>query len=208
MSRVKRKEEKFYAYLSRFIDEALAASELYAQVLASYPASREFIPQLKSHEHAGDELVREIMAELSASFITPFDREDIAALTRNIDCIVDGEEGVCARLEIFDVDWVPSEAVKMGELTLSAVRSLREVFEKLPNFKKDPAPVIEKVVEVRRIENEGDRVYRGGLGNLFASDTAVIDILRWTKLLDKMEETLDFCEAVASTVQGVVIKNA
>ncbi|WP_072500240.1 DUF47 domain-containing protein, partial [Olsenella phocaeensis] len=158
-----------------------------------------------------DEHVRKIMKELYASFITPFDRNDISDLALKMDDIVDYIEGVCTGLDLFNMSGTRVEARQMAELTLQAVKELCVMFDHLSDYKSDSV-VMEKAIAVGNIEDEGDNVYEQGLRNLFHDDT--LDearrghVVGWMRVFDRMEGCLDACDAAAGVVRSVIMKSA
>lgn len=208
MSRVSRKEDLFFQKFREFSARMVDAGELFDGLFNTYPqGAGAKIARIKEIEVQCDDLVRDIMTTLYQSFITPFDREDITEITGELDEIVDGLEGVSARLGLYDIDRVRPEAIELSRLTLRAIRRLNDAFDNFSNYKRDPS-VVEALIETADIEDRGDKVYRGALGNVFREKGDPIETVKWKSLLDKMEDTLDACKAVASAVLAVIVKNA
>ena len=206
MRRVKHKEDVFYGLLADFGHKIAEVGQDYATLVRNYPQSRDLVAKMKAYEVDCDHHVAKILTELYGSFVTPFDREDIAMLARTMDGVVDQMEGASRRFELFRVEEMHPEAIRMADLTASACVQLGELFDHLPNFHKDPV-VMERVRSVGTLEDEGDVVYRGALGDLFAG-TDPMETLKWVMLLERMEAALDCCKSVGNIVQGVVVKNA
>ena len=210
MARIK-KEDPFYTLLRDFSTEILATAEDYVKFVEGYPDSITMIPAMKLHEGRSDEHVRKIMKELYASFITPFDRNDISDLALKMDDIVDYIEGVCTGLDLFNMSGTRVEARQMAELTLQAVKELCVMFDHLSDYKSDHV-VMEKAIAVGNIEDEGDNVYEQGLRHLFHDDT--LDearrghVVGWMRVFDRMEGCLDACDSAAGVVRAVIMKSA
>lgn len=207
MSRVRHIENQFYDKFIELATEVAAASEVYSDIAHNWPAKKARIPEVKEYEVKCDAIMRETLTLLENSFITPFDREDINLLVRELDHIADGMDNVTARFDLYDIDDMRPEAVQMTDLTLQACTELRELFEHFENFKKDPV-VREKMHTVGTIEDEGDTVSRHGLANIFREHNDAVEVLKWKSLLDTMEATVDSCKAVANVVRSVLMKNA
>lgn len=207
MSKKKHKEDVFYALLQDLSASLVSSAETYVAIVSDYPASKDKIPAMKEAELACDKQVRGIMEECTRSFITPFDREDIAAAAHNMDDVIDCMEGISARLDLFAVDEMRPAAIELANLTLDATHELQSLFQHLPNYKNDSA-VLKSVVKVSKIEDKGDVTYRAALGTLYHEETDPIAIIKWTGLLDKMEDALDACEATSNVIHGVIVKNA
>lgn len=208
MSRVKRKEDVFYRLFREYGEKIVAAGEVYARIFSEeYPVPPALIHSMKDYETICDDQARKIFMELSNSFITPFDREDISTLTKRIDDIVDYMEAASGRLELFDVQDMRPEAIRLAQITVQAIGELAKVLDRLSNFKKD-GTVMELALGVDIIEDEGDAVYKTALADLFREDVPTLEIMKWSRVMDRMELALNACEHACDIVQGVVMKNA
>lgn len=207
MSRVKRKEDVFYRLFREYAEKIVTASELYMRIFREYPTSKALISGMKDYENICDEQAKKIFIELGNSFITPFDREDIGALVKRMDDVVDYMEAAASRLDLFAVERMRPEAVKLAEITVQAVAELHKIMDRMSNFKKDSS-VMELALGVDVIEDEGDAVYKTALADLFREDVPTLEIMKWSRVLDRMELALDACEHACDIVQGVVMKNA
>ncbi len=210
MARIK-KEDPFYTLLKDFSIQLEETAEHYVEVVDNYPKSREMIPRMRVDEDRCDEMVRRIMKGLYTSFITPFDRNDIADLALKLDDIADYMEGVAVGLDLFNMSGTRTEARQMAQLTREAVRELRVMFDRLPNYKNDPI-VMEKAISVGHIEDEGDTVYENAIRRLFHDDS--LDearrghVVGWLRIFDRMEACLNACDHAAGVVRSVVMKSA
>ena len=207
MSRVRHIENQFYDKFIELAHEVALAAEVFDAIANDYPAQKARIPEVKDYEIKCDAITRETLTLLENSFITPFDREDISLLVRELDHIADGMDNAAARFDLYDIDAMRPEAIQMADLTLRACKELEELFEHFENFKKDPV-VREKMHTVGTIEDEGDTVSRHGLANIFREHNDAVEVLKWKSLLDTMEATVDSCKGVANVVRSVIMKNA
>jgi predicted phosphate transport protein (TIGR00153 family) len=208
MSRVKRKEDVFYRLFREYAEKIMAVAEVYKKIFSNdYPATRTLIHSMKDYENVCDDQAKKIFMELSNSFITPFDREDINVLTKRMDDIVDYMEAAASRMDLFAVTNMRPEAVKLAEVTVQAVGELVKIMDRLSNFKKD-GTVMELALGVDVIEDEGDAIYKTALADLFREDVPTLEIMKWSRIFDRMELAIDACEHACDIVQGVVMKNA
>ncbi len=207
MSRVRHIENQFYDKFIELATQVAAASDVFVDITHHWPAQKSRIPEVKDYEVKCDAITRETLTLLENSFITPFDREDINLLVRELDHIADGMDNAAARFDLYDIDDMRPEAIQMAELTQRAAMELKELFEHFENFKRDPV-VREKMHTVGTIEDEGDTVSRQGLANIFHEHNDAVEILKWKSLLDTMESTVDSCKGVANVVRSVLMKNA
>ena len=207
MSRVSKKEDVFYQAFKDYSKIAVAAGEEFKGITNDWPDSRMRISKMKELEHQGDEVVGRVLRELNVSFITPFDREDVEKLIRNLDQIVDYLEGTAARFGLYNVNVMLDEAPAMAELVLEAIKELDTLFEHFPQFRKDPE-VMACCSRIIEIEDAGDVIHRNAVARIFAEHGDPIHIIKWNDLLQGMEDALDSCKDVANIVYGVVMKNA
>ena len=162
---------------------------------------------MKVYERECDEKVQRIMKELYASFVTPFEREDISDLALGLDDIVDGMNSVAERLDLFNVDEFRKEGAQLAELTLRACITVKEMLDHLADYKKDSA-VMEKAIAVGHVEDEGDLVYHNALSRLFRDEMTGRETVAWLRIFDRMEQALDSCDKAAGIVRSVIMKNA
>ena len=202
-----KKEDVFYTLLKELAEDLVEAGEEYVAIMREYPDSLARIPRMALYETRADEHVRDIMTRLLTSFITPFDREDIGELALAMDDVVDNMEAITLRLDLFNVQEMRVEAIEMAELTLMAVRDMREMIERLPDYKRD-SKVMEMSIAVGHVEDGGDTVYENALRKLFREEeTGGKESLAWLRVFDRQEHCLDACDHAAGVVRNVVLKS-
>ena len=201
------KEDIFYTLFKEFGAKIVETAEEYSTILDGYPETAARIPQMKVYERECDEKVQRIMKELYASFVTPFEREDISDLALGLGDIVDGMNSVAERLDLFNVDEFRKEGAQLAELTLRACITVKEMLDHLADYKKDSA-VMEKAIAVGHVEDEGDLVYHNALSRLFRDEMTGRETVAWLRIFDRMEQALDSCDKAAGIVRSVIMKNA
>lgn len=203
-----KKEDVFYTLLKELAEVLVTAGEEYVNVMNTFPESITRIPRMKMFETQADDIVRDIMTRLYTSFITPFDREDISDLALAMDDVVDYMEGVVLRLDLFNIQEMRPGAIELADLTLAAVREMREMINRLPDYKRDDA-VMKQAIAVGHIEDGADTVYEHALRTLFREDeTRGKESLAWLRVFDRMEHCLDACDKAAGVVRNVVMKSS
>ncbi len=158
-------------------------------------------------EHAADHECHRLCEALNVAFITPIDREDIYGLIKSIDDITDLIEDVANRFDMFNISSVRAEAIKMGEILEKATKMLSDLMKSFKTFKRAKVEIHELVKNVNTLENEGDRLYREVVKNLFINEKDVLEVIKWKDIFDDMENVLDACEDVADIVEGVIMKH-
>jgi predicted phosphate transport protein (TIGR00153 family) len=203
----KKKEDAFFVMFKDFSKALVVMAEKFGNIINDYCNIERTVADLKMAETECDVKTHNILEKLNESFITPFDREDIFTLTHQLDDIADLLEDIACKFVIFDVSQLRNDAVEMGNIIVDAVKQVQVLFEALPDAKKtDEAKAA--VIEINRLENIGDAVFRRALTKLFKEESDAIVVIKWRELYDNLEDTLDGCEHLADTVEGVMMKNA
>lgn len=204
---VKKKEDEFFQLLIEFSGKIIKAGEAFTDLVNDYTDVENKVAGMKTLETECDMQAHKIMAALRASFVTPFDREDIYEIANEMDAIVDSLEEVANRFVVFDVKELKPEAQQMTVNIMQAIRELEVLFKHLSEIKKNNI-VKEQIIEVNRIENEGDLLYRKSLAKLFREEKDPIELIKWKHIFEQLEASLDSCEHVANIIEGVVTKYA
>jgi predicted phosphate transport protein (TIGR00153 family) len=168
-------------------------------------ANRELIAmQLREREHAGDSVTHRIMRQLNTSFVTPFDREDIYRLASTLDDVIDAMEAAADFIVLADVGKLPA---LMGEQIVLIARSAHETADAMSRLAtlRDLEPYW---IEVNRLENEADRVYRKLLSRLFSGEYDALTMVKLREVADDLEESADALEKVAPAVETIAVKES
>lgn len=207
MARISPKEDKFY---NLFIDTAHIiheAAEGLNDLLNNLDDAENRVKAIEEVEHKGDKQAHDILEQLNRSFITPLDREDIYMIAKQMDDIIDFIEATAHRFVMFNVTTATKESLILGQMILNSCKEIISLMEELKNARKS-TKLSEKIIEINRIEDEGDQVFRRAITTLFNGETPALEVIKWKEIYDFIEQTLDACEEVANTVEGVVMKHA
>lgn len=204
---VKKKEDEFFQLLINFSAKIVKAGEAFCDLINDYSNVEEKVTAMKVLETECDMEQHKILTALKSSFVTPFDREDIYEIANEMDAIVDSLEEVANRFVVFDVKELRPASKAMTVHIMQAIRELEILFKHLSEVKKNSV-VKEQVIEVNRIENEGDILYRNALAELFREEKDPIELIKWKHLYEQLEASLDSCEHVANIIEGVITKYA
>jgi predicted phosphate transport protein (TIGR00153 family) len=199
------RDDRFFPMFTESAQNLVAATDLLAEFL-NVSANREKLAiRLREHEHAGDAVTHRVIHELNSTFVTPFDREDIYQLATLLDDVMDSMEAaadfvVLTKLE----DALPVEMSRQVELLQRAARCTYEAMGRLPTM-TDLAPYW---IEINRLENEADQVYRGLLSRLFSGAFDAITVLTLKQVADDLEDAADAFEHVANVVETIAVKES
>ena len=201
------KEDKFYEFFVQTANIAYTEAKLLLDFLNNLENSEENLKKLKEVEHEGDKKQHEILEQLNKTFITPIDREDIYIIAKDMDDIIDYIESTASRFVMFNVNECTEDAISLSKMIVQCCKELIVIMEELKNMKTSKQ-LSKKIIEVNRIEEDGDVISRKAIGDIFRKDMKVIDVIKWREIYQYLEDTLDACEDLANVIEGVVMKNA
>jgi uncharacterized protein len=165
------------------------------------------IREIERIEHVGDEITHVIFSELSKNFITPFDREDIHRLVSSIDDILDYIHGSSKRIEVYKLDNMTPEMVKLAELIKTGTEELRRAVFELKNMSK-MRDITDSLVRINSIENHADDIFDHAVAKLFENETNAIQLIKEKEILSALETATDMCEDAANVIESIVVKMA
>lgn len=201
------KDKKFFPLFEKATGNLVAISKtLYEVTNTSNPEKRkELIRQIEHMEHIGDNITHDIYNELSSTFITPFDREDIDTLTSAIDDIVDFIHGSSKRMELYKIDTMTPAIIKLSELILSSVQELHVAVSELKNM-RDVTRIKEACVKINSIENHADDIFDNAIARLFEEEKDAVKVIKMKEILSALETATDKCEDVSNVINTIIIK--
>jgi uncharacterized protein len=198
------KEEQYFAlFIQMTLYISDAARELKEMLADKNHDYREYVRRIKGLEHACDELTHSISTRLNKSFITPFDREDIYMMSTALDDIVDLINDAARSIVDYDVKEIKDYARDFAGVIERMAEQLREIVSTL----QKPKNITQRLVEIHRLENEGDDIYHAAIAELFHDERDPMTVLKWKEVYEKLEAAVDRCENVANIIESVVIKH-
>ena len=197
------KTTEFYDFFSRAGENLLATARLAEQRFRDFPQTSVDHEQVKDLENQGDELTRQIIDLLNTQYITPFDREDIYELAKAIDDVVDYIEHASELLGLYQLDSRREQSVEQCRVLVQMADHLSKALGELRQLRR----VEPHIVEVKRLEDEGDQIERRAIAGLFREDVDPLTVIRWKDIFEALEEAIDACETAADLVGNIVVKN-
>ena len=202
------KDKKFYLLLEKASGNLLDVSHALVEMLNSPPEKRkELIKQISHLEHIGDEISHEIFHELNATFITPFDREDIHALTSALDDIVDYIHGSAKRIELYKVTNITNDLIQLSELIEKCADELHKAIHELRNM-KNVSKIKEACIRINSIENHADDIFDNSIARLFEEEKNAVEIIKIKEILSSLETATDKCEDAANILESIIVKSS
>jgi uncharacterized protein Yka (UPF0111/DUF47 family) len=183
-----------------------AADRFAASVDAELPNMAEFTKEMKNFEHQGDEFTHTIITQLNKTFITPIERDDIMILIKRLDDVLDGIEACVSRFDMYDI--VKSDAYirKFGDCLRRSSLEIKSAIYLLTQ--KKLLAIQPHCVNLHELENEGDVLMREGIKHLFRNVKDPVELIKYKELYERLEETTDSCEDVATALQSIIMRNS
>jgi predicted phosphate transport protein (TIGR00153 family) len=194
---------EFFALFATASANTVEISRLLVELLDRFPDGLELIRRIKDAEHEGDRVTRAVVDLLNRTFVTPFDRDDIYRLAGALDDVCDHVDEAADNLSLYGVKVVPEQAQAQAKVILHSTILLAEAVRKLDGF-NDCEP---QLIELRELEDEGDRLAREAIAALFHSGQDAISIIRWKDIHERLEAAVDACENVADVLEAILVKN-
>ena len=199
------KTTEFFVLFASSGQNALEVARLVERRFREHPNSGVTQEQVKAAENAGDTITRDLIVLLNTQYLTPFDREDIYQLATEIDDVVDFLEEASDLLGLYGVEMPTRHAVEQCAIIVRAVEQLATACDNLKGMKG----VQQALVELKSLEDQGDRVLRDALASLFRDDRIdPLIVIRWKDIYEALERALDACETAANVIANILVKNA
>ena len=196
------REEKFYDDFISLADQVKVGALLLAEMFAGEKPIAAKAQEIKEVEHKCDFMTHEIIQRLNKTFVTPIDREDIHYLATRIDDVMDAIDMAAGLVPLYRIDRTRFGALELTKLIIEQVGVLRLALVAL----EKRTGVLDRTVEINRLENEADKVYKDALGRLFDEERDPIMIIKWKEILSLLEQATDRCEDVGNLLENVIVK--
>jgi predicted phosphate transport protein (TIGR00153 family) len=201
------KEHKFSDLFEESAQNIVKASQLLKDLFDSWQHVDSCVAEITEMEHRGDTITHQILSLVHRTFVTPFDREDIALLAHTMDDILDFVHSAADAMFIYKIDQ-PTE--RSRELAGIIVQGATEVEKAVCGLRRrsELTRILEGCVEINRLENMADRVYRSAMAELFDNTEDIAQLIKWREIYEHLESATDRCEDVANVLEGVALKHA
>jgi predicted phosphate transport protein (TIGR00153 family) len=198
------RDEGFYLLFNEAAENVAECARRLRDVLDDSPIVDKKVKLVVECERRGDELTRTILRRLNSSFVTPFDREDIHALTEELDDVVDEMQAAADLLVLHNVDKPLPEARDLADVLVEASETNIELIAKLPRLRG-----LELELEaIDRLESRADKIYRRSVAHLFSGEYKAFAVLRWKDIVEAIEGAVNDIENISDIVESIVLKHA
>jgi uncharacterized protein len=204
MSKLFRRDEKFFKIFGQMTVYILEAAEILGNMLRNPTADlAPLAAKIKDLEHKGDELTHRVIDELNKTFITPIDREDIHDLSAALDDVLDLIDNTATRIVLFRITEPIRDVPEMCSVLLSQAMELGAAVSNL----QDNDHVVERCIEINRLENDADRLFQSAIASLFNEVKDPIDVIKRKEIIETLEAATDKAEDVANVLESIIVKN-
>ena len=197
------KDREFFRLFDEAGSNILRAAQLLDQLMKSWPEAGGLGRDILICEQEGDRITHDIIHRLNSTSVTPIDREDIFALASGLDDVVDFTEEAADFMGLYNIEAPMEQALQLTRVLEDSCRNIAQALTRLRGFQD----LNHYLVEVNRLENEGDRITREALASLFRGGIDPMVVIRWKDIFERLEHAIDATERVANILEGIVVKH-
>ncbi|PKM80661.1 MAG: DUF47 domain-containing protein [Firmicutes bacterium HGW-Firmicutes-14] len=181
---------------------------LLQDMMGKHETMEERLEELIALEQKGDKVTDRIIDKLNETFMTPFDREDIYDLARELDEILDSVCSTVEKMIIYETGKPNQKFREMVDVFTDAAGKVKSSVYCMRHMKTNTVEIMDICYEIKKCESQGDRIYRSGVAELFKNSSDAISVIKWKEVFEQLETALDRCEKIAKLIRGVVVKYA
>lgn len=202
------KESKFFPLFVEVGEKLVKASDLLVEFIQTKDRekAKAIYLQIKAVETENDRLMDNMFNELNNTFITPFDREDIQALSEKLDDIIDFINSSSKRVVLFNPQEMPAKALEMAKIIQAGCQSLNLILLDLEKIKKNPHFALEQCAKIHDLEHQGDDVYEHYITELFDIERNGIELIKIKEIMQDLERTTDKVDTVGKIIKTIIVK--
>lgn len=200
------RDERFFELFEKATDVVVAGADTLQKMLEDFGQAEVYRQKIADLEHEGDSVIHEVMDKLNRTFVTPLDPEDIRAIASRLDDVIDFTQAAAERLVLYHVSEPLPVSRELCKVLCQITREVQIVVALLRDFSQRRA-ILEHCIEINRLENSGDKVYREALSVLFRNGDPM-ELMRWKEIFDQIEQAIDQCEDLADVIESIVVKHA
>ncbi|HTQ84895.1 MAG TPA: DUF47 family protein [Candidatus Solibacter sp.] len=204
LSKLMPREGTFLALFVRQAENVASGATALVELLTTFQDPQAGARRIKDIEHAGDTITHDLITRLNQTFITPFDREDVHELSSKVDDVLDLADAAAGRLVLYGVKTIRPGLVDLAKILERATQEILAAVRVLD--KQDH--ILDHCIEINRLENEGDRVSRALIAELFTAEKDPVEIIKWKEIIEAIETAIDKCEDVANVIESIILKQA
>jgi len=200
------RDTNFYALFEQGVAKVIEGTRLLSDLVSNFEHVPLKAKRIKDVEHEADLITHETLARLNKTFVTPIDREDIHDFICSLDNILDHIEAAADKLLLYRIETVRPDAGLLTDILGKTVQEVKKAVEQLRHL-RGTETITKYCIEINRLENEGDFIFRGAVAKLFEAHEDPLDVIKWKEIYESIENAIDSCEDVANVLEAVALKN-
>jgi predicted phosphate transport protein (TIGR00153 family) len=198
------RDRVFFDLFNQAGQNTLRAARMLQEMLQKWPDDTGLAREILLAEQEGDKITHDIVQRTNTMFVTPIDAEDIYALATKLDDVVDFTEETADFMGLYQIEAPMEQAQAMADVLVKSCEQLAAALADLRGFEG----LEQYWIEIHRLENDGDRLYRDAVAALFANGIDPMVVIRWKDIFTVLERAIDATETAAHILEGIVIKNS
>jgi uncharacterized protein len=198
------RDRVFFDLFNQAGQNTVRAASLLHQMIGNWPEEAGLAREILLAEQEGDRITHDLANRVNSTFVTPIDGEDIYSLAGQIDDIVDYIEETADFMGLYRIEAPMEQSLALADVLVKSCEQLAAALAHLRGFKN----LEQYWIEIHRLENDGDRIYRDAVASLFANGIDPMFVIRWRDIFLRLERAIDATETAAHILEGIVIKNA
>lgn len=204
----KKNEYNYFDVLIMMSENIVNSADILNNTLKNYNYQEidNNVTEIHKLETDCDRMVHEFSNQLVKDFITPIDREDLNAIIHMLDDVEDNIDELLINFKILDITTIRKDIEKFTELIVHSANAVKEMFISFKNFKKIDI-IKEKIIEINNIEDQGDETFEELMTNLYKISNPM-EVIKWTKIYNGFENSIDSCERLGDRVSLTLLKNS
>jgi predicted phosphate transport protein (TIGR00153 family) len=201
------KEQKFFELFEESAQNTVKAAKALKEMVDDWQYVDSRVAEITEMEHQGDTITHQVISLLHRTFVTPFDREDIALLAHTMDDVIDFIHAAADAMFIYKIEKPTERARQLADIIVQGANEVEKAVHGLRK-RSELKNIMEGCVEINRLENMADRIYRAAIAELFDNTKDIPELIKWREIYAHMESATDRCEDVADVLEGVALKHA
>ena len=204
LPRLASRDPAFFDLFNQAGQNTLRGARMLQEMMHRWPDGTGLAREILLAEQQGDRITHDILQRANTSAATPLESGDIYGLATKVDDVIDSIEEAADFMGLYKIEAPVDQAEGMVDVLVQSCEQLAEALAKLRGFQGLEAHWI----EIHRLENDGDRLYRDAVAALFANGIDPMAVIRWKDIFAVLERAIDATESVAHILEGIVIKNS
>ena len=201
------RQHRFFDLFEESVHNMVKAAQELKEMVDNWEDATERIDEINKLEHKGDTITHAIMEQLHRTFVTPFDREDIAMLANTLDDVIDFINAAAGAMLAYRIDSPNPRAMELADIIVQAALEVERAIPQL-RHRAELKKILTRCVEINRLENMADGVFHAAQAELFDDTDDIAGIIKWREIYEDMESATDRCEDVSNILEGVALKYA